>query len=283
MSAVILGAESVAAGAVTAYDLRTRYAAIYPNVYLHRDAEPTAAVRAEAAWLWSRRRGIIAGRSAAALHGAKWVDPRAPAELIYDNRHRPSGIRTYADRVADDELMLVGGMTVTTPARTALDLACRNPIDRAIAAIDALANATDVKMTDVDILAERYAGRRGLKRARATLEFVDAGSESPRETWLRLLLVRAGLPRPTTQIPVLDEFGQVIARLDMGWEDVKIAAEYDGDHHRTDRWQFNRDIARTEALTAMGWTVVRVTCADTPGAIIHRIESAFARQPSSRV
>jgi hypothetical protein len=278
MSPVILGSESVAAGLVTPYQLRTRYAAIYPNVYLPNDAELTAAARAEAAWLWSRRRGVVAGRSAAALHGTRWIDQKAPAELLYDNRHRPRGIRTYADRIGDDEVMLIRGMTVTTPARTALDLACRNPIDRAITAIDALANATEVKMADVELLAQRYAGRRGVKRARSILELVDPGSESPRETWLRLLLVRAGFPVPATQIVVYDEFGQIIARLDMGWEDVKIAAEYDGDHHRVDRWQFNRDIARTETLTAMGWIVVRVTSQDTPGGILHRVESAFARR-----
>ena len=278
MSPAILGGEVVAAGRITRHALRTRYTAIYPNVYLPNDAELTAAARAEAAWLWSRRRGVIAGRSAAALHGSKWVDPGAPAELRYDNRHSPRALQTYADQIADDERMLIRGMSVTTPARTALDFACRNPLDRAVAAIDALANVTEVKMADVELLIQRYTGRRGVKRARAALDLVDPGSESPRETWLRLLLIRAGLPAPITQIPVLDEFGQIIARLDMGWEDVKIAAEYDGDHHRTDRWQFNRDIARTDTLTAMGWIVVRVTALDTPGAIIHRVQSAFARR-----
>ena len=169
-------------------------------------------------------------------------------------------------------------LAVATPARAALDLACRNPIDRAIAAIDALANATELKTADVELLAQRYAGRRGITRARKVLVMVDPGSESPRETWLRLMLVRAGFPVPTTQILVRDEFGQIIARLDMGWEDVKVAAEYDGDHHRTDRRQFNRDIARIETLTAMGWIVIRVTSQDTPGAIVHRLESAFARR-----
>ncbi len=278
MSLAILGGESVAAGQMTRHALRTRYTAIYPNIYVPRDADLTAAARAEAAWLWSRRRGVIAGRSAAALHGSKWVDPAAPAELLYDNRHSPRALQTYADQIADDERMLIRGMSVTTPARTALDLACRSPLDRAVAAVDALANATELKMSDVELLIRRYAGRRGIKRARAALDLIDSGSESPRETWLRLLLVRAGLPRPITQIPVLDEFGQIIARLDMGWEDVKIAAEYDGDHHRIDRWQFNRDIARTETLTAMGWIVVRVTSLDTAGAIIHRVQSAFARR-----
>ena len=278
MSNVLLGSESMAAGVLTRHELRTRYTAIYPNVYLPNDGDLTAAARAEAAWLWSRRRGVVAGRSAAALHGANWIDPQAPAELLYDNRHRPPGIRTYADRIADDEILLIGEMAVTTPARAALDLACRNPPDRAVTAIDALANATGLKTADVELIAQRYPARRGLTRARRVLDLVDAGAESPRETWLRLLLVRAGFPAPATQIPVRDEFGQIIARLDIGWEDHKIAAEYDGDHHRTDRRQFNRDIARTETLTAMGWIVIRVTSQDTPGAIVHRVESAFARR-----
>lgn len=278
MSTAIIGSESVTAGVVTPYALRTRYVLIHPGVYVPRNTTVDALTRAEAAWLWSRRRGVVAGLSAAVLHGSKWVDPGSPAELFYGNRHRPAGIRTYADRLAEDEVVEINRMRVTTPARTALDLACRNPINRAVAAIDALANATDLKVADVELLCKRYRGRRGVTRVPAVLNLVDAGAESPRETWLRLLLLRAGFPRPRTQIPVYDEFNQLIARLDMGWEDAMIAAEYDGDHHRTDRRQFNRDIARTEALTAMGWNLVRITSEDTPAGIIHRVEAAFARR-----
>ncbi len=81
MGKPFLGSEAVASGLVTPYALRTgRFVAIHRDVYVPRDAEITAVVRAEAAWLWSRRRGVIAGRSAAALHGAKWVDGQAPAD-----------------------------------------------------------------------------------------------------------------------------------------------------------------------------------------------------------
>jgi hypothetical protein len=278
MSAAFIGSESVTAGVVTPYVLRTRYVPIHPDVYVPRNTTVDAVTRAEAAWLWSRRRGVVAGLSAAAVHGSKWVDPSSPAELLYGNRHRPAGIRTYADRLAEDEVVEINRMRVTTPARTALDLACRNPRARAVAAIDALANATDLKFADVELLTQRYRGRRGVTRVPAALDLVDAGAESPRETWLRLLLLRAGFPRPRTQIPVYDEFNQLIARLDMGWEEAMIAAEYDGDHHRTNRRQFNRDIARTEALTTMGWILVRVTSVDTPAVIIRRVESAFARR-----
>jgi hypothetical protein len=173
---------------------------------------------------------------------------------------------------------VVDGLPVTTPERTALDLARRYPVDKAVAMIDSLARATRLKVADVELLAERSKGRRGIRRARTALDLVDPGAESPRETWLRLLLMRAGFPRPQTQIPVRDRYGQLVAVFDMGWEGVKIAADYDGDHHRTDRRRFFKDIQRAEAVAELGWIDVRVTSADTPGGIIARVSSAWARR-----
>lgn len=278
MAEPFLGSEAVASGVLTPYALRNAFVPIHRNVFVPRDAEVTAVVRAKAAWLWSQRRGVVAGRSASALHGARWVDANAPAEIVYDNRHAPPTIRTWLDRIEDDELTVLGGTKVTNPARTALDLACRYPVAKAVAAIDALARATDLKVADAELLAERYTGRRGIRRARKTFGLVDAGAESPRETWLRLLLIRAGFPAPQTQIPVYDEYGQLIAVLDMGWEHLKLAVEYDGDHHRTDRRQFNKDIRRAEALTELGWVDVRVTAEDTEGGVIGRVSAAWERR-----
>jgi hypothetical protein len=278
MGEPFIGSEAVASGIVTKYALRSRFVPIHPDVYVAADTELTAGSRAHAAWLWSRRRGVVAGRSASALHGAKWVDDHASAELLYDYRRPPSGLRTWSDRVADDEIQLITGIPVTTPARTALDLARRYPVDAAVAAIDALARATDLKALDVEILAERYRARRGIGRARRALSLIDPGAESPRETWLRLLLIRAGFPPPQTQIPVYDGYGALVAVLDMGWQDLKLAVEYEGDHHRTDRRQFNRDIRRAEAVTELGWMDVRITAEDTPGGVIARVSAAWQRR-----
>lgn len=272
-----IGSEALAAGTLTRYRLRSRFVALHPDVYVDPATELTATRRACAAWLWSRRRGIVAGRSASALHGAKWVDHRAPAQLVYQHRRPPAGINTWSDSLSEDEIQTIAGLRVTTPARTALDLACRYPVDRAVAAIDALARATDLKVSEVDSLGERYRGRRGIARARVALPLVDKGAESPRETWLRLLLIRAGFPRPQTQIPVYD-YGALIACLDMGWQDIKVAVEYEGDHHRTDQRQFNKDIRRAKTLAEIGWTVVRVTIEDTPGGVIARVAAAWARR-----
>jgi hypothetical protein len=277
MGEPFIGIEAIASGRLTAYALRSSFIAVHHDVYLPTDAEVTAVTRAKAAWLWSRRNGVIAGQSAAALHGAKWVDNGAPAQLIYNNRHPSKGIRTWADRFDEDEVQLVDGMLVTTPARTALDLACRYPVDSAVAKIDALARATKLKAADVELLADRYVGRRGIRRARLALDLVDAGAESPRETSLRLLLIRAGFPRPETQIPVYDEYGVLVAVLDMGWENIKVAADYEGDHHRS-RTRFNKDIRRHEDVTELGWIDVRVTSQDTEGGIIRRMRAAWDRR-----
>jgi hypothetical protein len=272
-----IGSEAVATGRLTPYQLRSRFVTVYPDVYVPRRADMSAVNRAKAAWLWSRRRGVVAGVSAAALHGARWVDAHAPAELVYDNRHSPRGIVAFGDRLADDEVGSVGGMRVTTPVRTALDIARRMSEGPAVATIDALAHATDLKIADVELLAERYRGSRGIRRARDTLTLVDPGAESPRETWLRLLVIRNGFPRPQSQIPVHDEYGQLVAVVDMGWEDIKLALDYEGAHHR-DPGKFAKDIQRHDALTDLGWIDIRVTSRDTEGGIVRRLQTAFARR-----
>ncbi len=278
MGGPFIGSEALESGALTPYTLRSRFTALYPNVYVASETTITAAHRARAAWLWSRRRGVVAGQSAAALHGADWVDARRPAELLWPNRRPPKRIRTWSDRFADDEIEMRDGVLVTTPARTALDLACRYPVGRAVAAIDALARATQFKIADAELLVERYRGRRGIANAREVLYLVDPGAESPQETWLRLVIVRHGFPRPTTQIPVYDGYGVLVGIFDLGWEDMKIAMDYEGEHHRVNRRVFNRDIRKAEAVAGMGWIHIRVTVEDGEGVVISRLTDAWRRR-----
>jgi hypothetical protein len=187
------------------------------------------AVKAQAAYLWSRRRSVITGRAAAAPHGAKWVDDTEPVELIWTNNHQPTGILTRRERIACDEILVAEGLPVATPVRTAFDLGRHLAREKAVAHLDALASATGISTHDVTLLAERYAGARGNRGLRDSIDLMDAGAQSPKETWLRLLLIDAGYPRPQTQIPATDDWGMEFAFLDMGWPDVKIAVEYDGD------------------------------------------------------
>ena len=257
MVAPFIGSEAVAAGRLMPYQLRSRFARLYPDVYVPCRAQVSAVTRAKAAYLWTGREGVVAGQSAAALHGAKWVDGDRPAELLWLNRRPPTGIRAWSDRFDEDEVEFVDGVRVTTPARTVLDLACRYPLGKAVTAIDALARATDLKMADVESLTERYRGRRGIRQVGKVIQLVDPGAESPKETWLRLLVIRHGFPPPTTQIPVYNEYGVLIAVLDMGWEELKLALDYEGEHHRGPV-RFNTDIRRHDEVTELGWIDIRV-------------------------
>jgi hypothetical protein len=99
-----LGYEALAAKAIPERAMRSLYEPVYPGVYVPDGIDLIASQRAEAAWLWSRRRAVVAGRSAAALLGAKWVDPLAPAELVYDNRRPPAMVTVHTDTLLANEV-----------------------------------------------------------------------------------------------------------------------------------------------------------------------------------
>jgi len=248
-----IGTEELARGAVSAGILQRKYDRVYRNVYVPKGSELTPAKRATAAWLWSDRQSTLAGLSAAAMHGTKWIDPSLPAELYRSNGKPVEGILIHRDELFDGERQLVRGISLTTPARTAFDLGRRRGRTVALVRVDALANATGLRLPAIESLIARHAGARGLRQLREVAALMDGGAESPQETRTRLVLVDAGLPRPQTQI-IVDPW-----RVDMGWEEFKVGVEYDGEQHWTDPRQHTRDIDRHADLLARGWLIVRVS------------------------
>lgn len=281
MGIVILGSEAQERGEISRHGLRSAYRAIYPDVYLPAVAEPSLYHRTVGAWLWSKRRAVITGRAAAALHGADWVDDDSPVELIWQNNRPPRGIITRNDRFTYDEVVELYGLPVASIQRTALDLGRFLPRGEAVAHLDALARATGLGIEHVLPLVDRYKGARGVRRCREALGLMDAGAQSPRETWLRLLLIDAGFPRPTTQIPVLDDYGDPFAHLDMGWEDLMIAVEYDGKQHQYDRPRYVWDHRRLTMLRRRGWSHIRVINEDRPYEIVQRVREAWTRRETA--
>jgi hypothetical protein len=270
-----IGSEALACGALSRHQLRTRYRAVFPNVYLPKDLELTLELRISAAWLWSRRTATIVGAAAAALHGAKWIPDDVPVELNHANPRPPRGVLTRRDALLEGETQTMNGRVVTTPERTAFDIGRRGAVHSAVARLDTLARATGFKVDDVLRIAKCHPRSPGRRRLESALELVDAGAQSPRETYLRLLLIDAGLPRPQSQIPVLGVDGIPVAYLDLGWEEQMVAVEYDGDHHRTDRRQYVKDIRRLEMLDRMGWMIVRVVAEDRPAAVVRRVRAGL--------
>lgn len=204
MDDVFIGSVALAGGALSRGQLRWNYRAIFPNVYIPKAATPSLLQRAVGAWLWSGRRAVVAGLAAAARHGARWVDESSDVELIWRCGRPPPGIVVRNERIGPDEIVEIAGLPVTTPERTALDLARHAPPDSAVPVLDALARATGVTVSEVLPLVDRYRGTRGLHRSIAALGLMDGGARSPRETLVRLALIHAGFPAPRTHFTVTD-------------------------------------------------------------------------------
>jgi len=266
-----IGSTAIRNGDLTRRSLARGNVAIHRDVYLPRDVEMTALIRASAAWLATG--ATLCGWSAAAVFGTKWLDPSAPAEIVRTDRHSPVGIVVHAWKLTPAEVCSLRGVDVTTPARTAFDIGRTRPADQAIAAVDALLCATRITPSDVITVANAHPGARGVARLRRVLDLADGGAESPQESRVRLLIVRGGLPRPETQI----EFPTLHIRVDMGWRRWKVAVEYDGVQHWTDSRQRAWDIERIALLEAAGWVVIRVSSGmlARPHVILERIRSTL--------
>jgi hypothetical protein len=228
MGEVFIGSEAVQSDRLTRHELQRWYRPIFRGVYVPKRSLPSLRDRTVAAWLASDRQAVIAGAAASALHGAQWVDDDIPIELI-SRRARPQrGVLVRNETLVEDEITKVAGLPVTTRARTAFDPGRHLKRGEALSRLDALMRTQVFLAEDVLLLAKRHQGQRGLRQLRELLPLVDGGAASPKETWLRLLFIDAGLARPATQIPVVDERGRLIRILDMGWEDFTVGAEYDG-------------------------------------------------------
>lgn len=280
---IVVASEALASGRVTRRELNRSYTKLFRNVYARNGVELTARDRALAAWLWSGRSATLAGCSAAAALGSRWLDASEPAELIRSNRRAPSGICVYSDDLSSRDVCLVGEMSVTTPARTAFDIARRRPLLVAVPRIDALLRVSGCNVLDAEAVMRRNPGLRGVRKAAKALDLADAGAESPPESLTRILVMAAAMPRPVTQIIVRDGDGYPVYRLDMGWPQYKVAIEYDGAQHWTDPAQRARDIERLEFLAAQDWTIIRVSwmqLRDQPTIVVNRIAKALGAVPN---
>ena len=149
-------------------------------------------------------------------------------------------------RLRDEDYSKVIRMPVSGPERTWLDLASLLTLRELVAAGDFLVRR-GAPLTTIDVLRDafaRYPGRPGRPLIRAALPLLDAGAESPRESWLRIMLIEAGFPAFETNQNIVDENGNFVARVDLVSRRHRIVVEYEGDHHRSDPVQWQRDVAR---------------------------------------
>ncbi|MFG1775314.1 DUF559 domain-containing protein [Micromonospora sp. NPDC049048] len=258
---------AVADGLLTRAMLRgPSWQRLLPDVYVHRDAllAPDHRLWCDAVALLLPSGAAIAGRSAAYLWGVDLLARDAPVTVLVPRaaRMRPHPrLRVTRSVVPGSDRTRFGGLPVTTALRTAFDLGRQAPRDEALVAVDALLHRRVVKLAALRAYADARHGWPGLPLLREILALAEPLAESPMETRLRLLLLDAGLPPPTPQHDVRDAAGRFVGRVDLAWPALRVAVEYDGDHHR-ERVHFRQDVARLNALRAAGWIVLRFTADD---------------------
>ncbi len=207
-----------------------------------------------AAWLW--------GVSAYTLAEESGAVPIEAFSLRGRNRVRRPGVNGGARDLRPSDWVETGGVRVTTPVRTALDLACSLGRLPAVATVDALMRAQGLVREDLYAMLPRYRGRRGVIQAREVAALVDPRAESHGESFARVVVVDEGFPPPELQVWVYDERGRPIFRLDHAYEELKIAVEYDGEQHHTSPEDRKRDAGRRAWLRANGWIVIVLTKSD---------------------
>ncbi len=145
---------------------------------------------------------------------------------------------------------------VTTPTRTALDLARFLDRPMAMAALDAFAHAGLTTVAELRRGLDALYRHPGVRQARQLVSYADARVECPGESWLRLRIIDAGFPRPEPQIRLYGSDGQEVYRLDMGYRTRRGAFEYDGAEFHDSREQRWADERRRKVIErAFGWSV----------------------------
>ncbi|WP_182525427.1 hypothetical protein [Nocardioides dongkuii] len=256
------------------------------GVFVHASVEDGVGLRVQAVGQVVAPRAVVCDRTAAWIHGCEVFDYREldvppPVESYVlrgrDPTDRPECAGGTRDLVPADWCE-IAGLRVTTPLRTAMDLGCKLPPRTALAAMDALMREHGVTLAKMVRLLPRYRRRRGVVQLRRLVPLTDPSAESQPESWMRLEIVRAGLPDPTPQYWVLVG-GVPTYRLDLAWPHARVAVEYDGEEWHTGPEARERDRVRRQWLRDHGWTVIVLTKESfRPGAVdawIHEVRQAL--------
>lgn len=237
---------------------------------------------------------LLGGISALRMWGLPVAERWQPSELLVvvvptastpPRRNGVIGRRLASGRATG---WRVGDIGVVDPVAALFMCADLIDTDRAVTLIDAILTTADNYpnrvpgyRTNVDEIArrlEQWGGFPGCATIRSALPLARERVESPKETQTRLLLVRGGLPEPVVQHDV-HERSRFIARVDLAYPQWKIAIEYEGDGHRTDKKRWRADIRRQRELEDLGWIVIRLTELDLQAGgkeLVARIRRAIA-------
>lgn len=264
------------------------------SVYVTAAREDTVELRARALALVLAPHQVVCDRTAAWLYGIDLftsgdLDVLPEIETCARRGHGPcrrKEVDGHSRDLDNSDVTTIEGVQVTTPLRTALDLACILERRDALAALDAFRRREGLTVAHLVVGSQRYRRRRGVIQQRELIPLSDPRAESTRESWTRLAIHDEGLPAPEPQVWV--EVGGVPTyRLDLAYRRRRIAIEYDGwEAHESTPEQQKKTRARRKWLRDHGWTVIVVRNGDFTGPELERwlgeLREALASPYSNR-
>lgn len=203
----------------------------------------------------------FSGRTAAWLHGMD-LPPCDPIEVTVPPACRVSGRSRVSVRRAelpDGDVVTRRGLRATSALRTVADLAGQSTLTEGVVVADMALHARIVRLAELRAYVAAHGRRKGVARLRHVVDLAEPAAESPMESRLRMQLVLAGLPRPQAQVPLHDERGRFIARVDLYYPDQRLAIEYDGGGHRDTLVEDDR---RQNLLVGAGYRLLRFTAGE---------------------
>ena len=208
------------------------------------------------------------------------IGPPMPLHFSTNSRHqvkRP-GIVVHRRKAALRRTTL-SGHPALGPMRTFVDAATQLNDRNLLRVGDWLVHHGQVDLLDLRAYVTQ-SHLDGVLRARRVAEYVGEGVESVRESDVRWVLLKAGLPMPEINVVILDDNDRQLARGDLVYRQWKVLVEYDGWQHERDARQRQWDHLRREALEAAGWRVIVVTAADmaSPRSIAIRVGAALRQR-----
>lgn len=221
---------------------------------------------------------VVSHMSAAVLHGLPiWPDQLARVQVIRDRAGGGRSRRHVIVRgmpLANEDVELVDGLATTTLARTVVDIACQLPMRRSVPVGDAALRTMEETDAGRDLRAElaevldRAARRPGVPTARRAVAFFDPRSESPGESFSRVVMHERGLPPPELQYELFDDNGLLVARSDFAWPELRTLGEFDGlvkysgQLGGTSSDVVIKEKRREDTIRSYGWQVARWIWAD---------------------
>ncbi|WP_037062962.1 hypothetical protein [Pseudonocardia acaciae] len=251
------------------------------------DAERATEVRtrAAAALLLHGRGSVLAGPTAAGLHGCTAIDDADVHVLVpYGHPARTrTGLVVHNGSIPPTDVIEIDGLPVLGAERVTCDLLCTARPRDAIAVTDQMLVAQPPERREVfrARVGQRLKSRpdpRGTRRGARLLGLASGRAESPPESWLLLEVVDLGFPPPEANWPVLSPAGVEVYRLDLAWPDQRVALEYNG--YAVHAGREAEDDLRAEDLRRRGWLVIPVGSDDLSDStrVEYQLRAAFERR-----